>query len=113
MCCAVTESESKPASLEKLENLYDSYRWRVDIEVCSKCGQLYAYCYVEVFDDSWSFWCPIEASEIAVLRTDPERIKAMIDSRSHLVLAPSWKQKRLYWSQSVEPALHYGPRGWF
>lgn len=111
MCSDLSGSESRPAFFEQLENIYDSYRWRVDIEVCNKCRQLYAHCYVEVFDDGWSFWCPIEASEIESLRKDPDCIEAMIESRPHIVSAPAWKQSGLYWNRGIEPALHYGPRG--
>lgn len=113
MCCFSELDIKWPADLERLQVLHDSYRLRVEIVRCSECKQLYAYCFVEVFDDDWDFWCPIDENDREVIEQDYQQALSIINSRKHITRPPSWKSKTLYWHEGVEPALTYGPRSWF
>jgi hypothetical protein len=86
--CHLRESPRRLANLVLEDELHDSSHYGVWLSRCPDCGQRYAGCSVEVFDDSWSFYAPIDDAEAAKLRADYDRVKELIQSKSHIVWPP-------------------------
>jgi hypothetical protein len=115
-CCMHTIDQTPlrwPPNLVREQLIEDSYRLKLELQRCDVCAARYCHCYIEVFDDSWDFWCAVSVDEIAAISADPQQAIALIQSRQHVVLAPAWKSPSLYWEAGPAEALRVGPRGWF
>jgi hypothetical protein len=83
--CHLRENPARLSDITLVDDLYESSHYGVWISRCDECGQQYLACYVEIFDDSWSFYAPISEDEAVRLRIDPihedsVRVKELITS---------------------------------
>jgi hypothetical protein len=111
--CHLFNIETYPRALKLLETIEQSYHFSLNLFQCENCGQIFVYTFVELWDDSWSFWAPISLEEVQQIKENHNMASKIIESRKHVVDPPPWKNNgKLYWSEEEEPALHFGPRGW-
>lgn len=102
--------------LKRMETLFDSIHFYVSMDKCTRCGQMYIDCHIEVVDceygeDSWDFYIPISEEELSNMRMNCKKpgsvsfknIIDMISARSHITVDSA--RKFMCWSEECEPAL--------
>jgi hypothetical protein len=96
------------------EDLFESSHYDVWLGRCGDCGQQYVVCYIEVFDDSWSFYAQITDADLPALRENYDSARALIEGRPHIVWPPriDGTRKAPYWGEGRETALTMGWRPW-
>ena len=116
--CHILETEDLSKWLEmnqelKIVNtLYESSHLDIDIQMCTRCGQLYISCFLEIIDwsggddDCWNFWVPVSMEEAAAAKAHKLKVDDLIQSRRHITWHPFGK---IYWNDGPEIAIIRGP----
>jgi 8-oxo-dGTP pyrophosphatase MutT (NUDIX family) len=98
--------------LKVVENIYESSHFDLTLHACTKCGQLYLGCFLEIIDwsggddDCWNFWAPISKVEADAVKASKLNVGELIQSRRHITWHPDGK---IYWTSGPEIALIRGP----
>jgi hypothetical protein len=116
-CNHLREDPQRAPELVVVTDLHESSHYGAWLLQCGRCDQVYLNCYVEAFDDSWSFYAPVSAEEAAQLRAttiheDSPLVRELVTSRRYLVWPPSWKPGGFYWDEGPDDVLTMGARPW-
>ncbi len=82
-----------------VEEIYGSSGFDVWVDKCKQCGQLFIYCFKEKCrpcgdDDYWSFWVPVEESEIETVRNASPLLRFMGGSSEGAATSAGAQQRR-------------------
>ena len=98
--------------LKIVNTLYESSHLDIDIQMCTRCDQLYISCFLEIIDwsggddDCWNFWVPVSLDDAEAVQEKKMRADELIQSRRHITWSPSGK---IYWNDGPEMAIIRGP----
>ena len=92
-----------------VEEIYGSSGFDVWVDKCKQCGQLFIYCFKEKYrpcgdDDYWSFWVPVEESEIETVRNASPLLRFMgefVGRRGNICWSAT---EEIYWQQGFHLA---------
>ena len=111
MTCHLMEQTSFGSNadlpFETVERYVQSDHFDLFLCKCTRCGQLYVGCYVEVTlvtgdeweDDHWNFYVPVEPLEVDGIRAAPQTAVELIQSRRHITWYPG---RTIRWAEGPE-----------
>jgi hypothetical protein len=97
---------------DRVEVILESDSFDVRIVKFQECGQLYLFCFKQYTspdgeDDYWTFWIPIEESEIGVIKSGnpiQKVIGEMVEKRPHICWHPDG---HIFWAAKGFPMAFF------